>query len=127
MRTKTITFLMTLALLFSISSLQAKLGNVIPKGDLVNSFNDVGDLGFSDENSKKLMKQNESFVDDIFSIADSDDSDDDKKSALKKLKRDNDSKLDNLLGIDGAKKYRKKMKKTIRPYKRKMKLLKLAT
>lgn len=126
MKSKITTMVIAILALISFQTSYAQLGSVIPKADLVKSFNDVGDLGFSSDKSEKLKEQNEGFVNDIFSIADGDDSEDDKKLALRNLKKDNDSKLNDLLGIDGAKKYKKKMKKSIRPYKRKMKLLKLA-
>jgi len=109
-----------------VSHSYAQLGKLVPKPDLVNTLNDVGDLGFDDNKSKSLKKQNDKFVDDLFSIVDGDKSDDDKKSALRMLKKDNEKSLTNILGVDGFKSYKKKMKKTIRPYKRKMKLLKLA-
>mgnify|MGYP001119102638 CR=1 FL=1 len=109
-----------------VSHSYAQLGKLVPKPDLVNTLNDVGDLGFNDTKSKSLKKQNDKFVDDLFGIVDGDKSDDDKKSALRMLKKDNEKSLTNILGVDGFKSYKKKMKKTIRPYKRKMKLFKLA-
>jgi hypothetical protein len=121
---KTIYVLFLLFFFLGVDAGLAQLGNVIPKPDLVKTLDDVSDLGFSKEQNDKLIKQNESFVNDLFNIVDGDQSEDEKKSALRLLKKENDSKLDNLLGIDGAKKYRKKMKKTLRPYKRKMKLMK---
>ncbi len=121
--------LKTLSILIVFLSLQSgysQLASIIPKPDLVKALDDTADLGFSKDKNDKLIEQNESFVNDLFGIVDSDKSEDEKKSALQLLKKDNDSKLENLLGIDGANKYRKKMKKTLRPYKRKMKLLKFA-
>ncbi|MGB5404760.1 MAG: hypothetical protein WBN13_12365 [Robiginitalea sp.] len=123
---KFLKILLVLVLLVTFQSGYAQLGKIIPKPDLIKTLADTADLGFSKDKNDKLIKQNESFVNDLFGIVDSDKSEDDKKSALQRLKKDNNSKLDDLLGIDGANKYRKKMKKTLRPYKRKMKLLKFA-
>ena len=124
---KKITFILFISLgMFMINNSYAQLGKIVPKPDLVKSLNDVGDLGFNDKQSKSLKKQNDKFVDDLFNIVDSDKSEDDKKIALRNLKDENERSLTNALGIDGFKKYKKKMKKTIRPYKRKMKLLKVA-
>lgn len=123
---KSLKLLSILVFLLTFQSGYAQLSSVIPKPDLIKTLDDTADLGFSKDKNDKLIKQNESFVNDLFGIVDSDKSEDDKKSALQRLKKDNNSKLDDLLGFDGAEKYRKKMKKTLRPYKRKMKLLKFA-
>ena len=123
---KSIYFLVFLFFFLGVGTCYSQLGSIIPKPDLVKTLDDVSDLGFSKDQNDKLIEQNESFVNDLFNIVDGDQSEDEKKSALRLLKKENDSKLDNLLGIDGAKKYRKKMKKTLRPYKRKMKLMKFA-
>lgn len=102
------------------------MASVIPKPDLVKTLDDVSDLGFSDDQSKALKKQNESSANDLFDIVDGDKSEDDKKLALGNLKKENEKSLTNILGIDDFKKYQKKMKKMLRPYKRKMKLVKFA-
>lgn len=124
---KQLTKLFLLIILFiSVQTSYAQLASIIPKPDLMNTLNDVTDLGFSDDQSKALKKQNESFANDLFNIVDGDKSEDDKKLALGNLKKENEKSLTNILGIDGFKKYQKKMKKLLRPYKRKMKLLKFA-
>lgn len=120
------TFLIAALFLGSLQMNYAQLASIIPKPDLMKTLDDVSDLGFSRDKNDKLFKQNESFVNDLFDIVDSDKSEDDKRSALGALKKDNNSKLDDLLGIEGAKNYKKKMKKALKPYKRKMKLLKFA-
>lgn len=118
--------LLLILLFISVQTSYAQLASIIPKPDLMNTLNDVTDLGFSDDQSKALKKQNESFANDLFNIVDGDKSEDDKKLALGNLKKENEKSLTNILGIDGFKKYQKKMKKLLRPYKRKMKLLKFA-
>ncbi len=125
MKQLTKTFLLIL-LFISVQTSYAQLASIIPKPDLMKTLDDVADLGFSDDQSKALKKQNESFANDLFSIVDGDKSEDDKKLALGNLKKENEKSLTNILGIDGFKKYQKKMKKMLRPYKRKMKLLKFA-
>lgn len=124
---KKITLILFLAVsMVMVNNSYAQLGKIVPKPDLVNSLNDVSDLGFNDDNSKALKKQNDKFVNDLFDIVDGNQSEDDKKLALGNLKKENEKGLTNILGIDGMKSYKKKMKKTMRPYKRKMKLLKVA-
>jgi hypothetical protein len=113
-------------LLISIQTGYAQLASIIPKPDLMKTLDDVSDLGFGKDKSDKLIKYNESFVSDLFNIVDSDKSEDDKKNALKMLKKDNEKNLTDLLGVDNFKSYKKKMKKMLRPYKTKMKLLKFA-
>lgn len=123
---KSLKILSILVFLLTFQSGYSQLSSIIPKPDLIKSLDDVSDLGFSKDKNDKLFEQNESFVNDLFDIVDSDKSEEDKKSALGLLKKENDSKLENLLGIEDAKKYKKKIKKTLKPYTRKMKLLKFA-
>lgn len=120
------TLLFTVILSFSSQQGFCQLGNIIPKTDMLKMLDDVADLGITGDKNDKLIKQNESFVNDLFDIVDSDKSEDDKKNALGILKKDNEKNLTDLLGVDGYKSYKKKMKKMFKPYKRKMKLLKFA-
>lgn len=90
----------------------------------MNTLEDVSDLNFDKGKNDALKKHNESFVNDIYDIVDGEKSEEDKKFALKDLKKKNEKGLSDLLGEDGYKKYKKKMKKQLRPYKRKMNLLK---
>jgi hypothetical protein len=113
-------------LCINVQTSYAQLASIIPKPDLIKTLDDVSDLGFSNDKSDKLKKQNESFTNNLFSIIDGDKSKDDKILALGSLKKENEKSLTNLLGADGFKSYKKKMKKSLRPYKRKMKLLKFA-
>ena len=69
----------TLSILLVLLGMQtgfSQLASVIPKPDLVKSLDDVSDLGFSKEQNDKLIEQNESFVNDLFSIVDGDQSED---------------------------------------------------
>ena len=49
-----------------------------------------------------------------------------KQDQEEEKKKEKEKNLTNIIGIDGFKKYQKKKKKLLRPYKRKMKLLKFA-
>ena len=124
---KLIQSLLFLSLLFLTGQLSyAQLSDVIPKSDMINILDDVNDLGVSGDKNDKLKKQNESFVNDLFDIVDGDQSEEDKKSALSRLKKDNEKKLTDLLGADTYKSYKKKMKNKFKPFKRKANLLKFA-
>ncbi|MGB5243216.1 MAG: hypothetical protein WBN28_04740 [Lutimonas sp.] len=118
--------LLLLVLFISVQQSYAQLASIIPKPDLMNTLDDVTDLGFGNDKNDALKKQNESFVNNLFDIVDGDKSEDDKKLALKNLKKENEKNLTDLLGVDNFKSYQKKMKKMLRPYKSKMKLLKFA-
>lgn len=120
------TFLLTVILSFAAQQGFCQLGNIIPKTDMLKMLDDVADLGIKGDKNDQLIKQNESFVNDLFDIIDGDKSENEKKDALKILKKDNENNLTDLLGLDGYKSYKKKMQKMFRPYKRKMKLLKFA-
>jgi len=123
---KKLTQSLWLVILFiSVQQSYAQLASVIPKPDLMNTLGDVADLGFGNDKNDALKKQNENFVNSLFDIVDGDKSEDDKKLALKNLKKENEKSLTDLLGVDNFKSYQKKMKKMLRPYKQKMKLLKV--
>jgi len=117
--------LLLVILFISVQQSYAQLASVIPKPDLMNTLGDVADLGFGNDKNDALKKQNENFVNSLFDIVDGDKSEDDKKLALKNLKKENEKSLTDLLGVDNFKSYQKKMKKMLRPYKQKMKLLKV--
>ena len=120
------TLILSILLLMIGQASNAQLSDIIPKPDMINMLDDVSDLGIQADKNDKLKKHNESFVNDLFSIVDGDQSEDDKKNALGRLKKDNEKELTNLLGADTYNSYKKKMKKMFKPYKRKMKLLKFA-
>jgi len=124
---KLIQSLMFLSLVFLTSQFSyAQLSDVIPKSDMINMLGDVEDIGIAGDKNDKLKKQNESFANDLFDIVDGDQSEEEKKSALSRLKKDNEKKLTDLLGADTYKSYKKKMKNKFKPYKRKANLLKFA-
>ncbi len=110
--------------LLSFQTSVAQSDDVVTKSDLIKSFNNIGDLDLSDDKKMALEEQNEGLVDDIFNIVDGDDTPENKKLSLKNLKEENSNKLSSLLGDDQFKKYQKQVKKSLKPYKRRMKLLK---
>lgn len=118
--------LLLVILFISVQQSYAQLSSVIPKPDLMNTLGDVADLGFGNDKNDALKKHNENFVNSLFDIVDGDKSEDDKKLALRNLKKENEKSLTDLLGADNFKSYQKKMKKMLRPYKRNLKLLKFA-
>ena len=105
--------LLLLVLFISVQQSYAQLASIIPKPDLMNTLDDVTDLGFGNDKNDALKKQNESFVNNLFDIVDGDKSEDEKKLAFKNLKKENEKNLTDLLGVDNFKSYQKKMKKML--------------
>ncbi len=112
-----------------VFSAQAQFGIPNPadfKKDMMGAMVPGPDLGLSDKQKDDIKKQNEGFLDDVIGIATGSDSDEGKISAIKGLTGKNNSAIGSIIGDDKVlKQYRKKMKKTIRPFKRKYKLAKL--
>lgn len=120
---KKFTLVITLFLsVFMISTVTAQSG--VSKAELLRTVNNVDDLGFSNDKKSALNDFNKGFVDDIFDITGSKKSNEDKISGLKNLRSNNKDELFNLLGEDGFKKFKKSMKKQLKPLKRRSKLLK---
>ena len=93
------------------------------KSDMLGAMVPTGDLSLNNDQKEELKKQNESFLDAVIKIAQGDDSEDKKISAIKDLAGKNSKALDGIFGDPGVvKKYKKKVKKSIRPFKRKYKL-----
>ncbi|MFD1292389.1 hypothetical protein ACFQ5N_00960 [Lutibacter holmesii] len=114
-----------LALIFSVC-----LGNIamaqegVSKGELLKALNNVDELGLSKEKSSELKNFNKGFADDVFSITDSDKSNDKKILELKNLRDKGSKDLKNILGEDSFKSFKKSVKKELKPLKRKTKLFK---
>jgi len=111
------------ALVFSVNA-QISLPNPKEfKSDMLGAMVPTTDLGLGEKEKEELKKQNESFLDDVIKIARGDESDDKKISAIKDLAGKNSKALDGIFGDPGiVKKYKKEVKKSIRPFKRKYKL-----
>ena len=112
-----------------VFSAQAQLSLPNPadfKKDMMGAMLPGDDLGLSNKQKDDLKKQNESFLNDVIGIANGNDSDEGKLSAIKGLAGKNNSALSGIFGDDQLlKSYRKKIKKQIRPFKTKYKLAKL--
>jgi hypothetical protein len=120
-------FVALLALTSSCSSTQEVLSPAqagISKTDLLNTLNNVGDLGFSDDVTTKLGEYNTNYVDKVFDITDSQSSTDQKISGLKNLTTGAKTDLTKLLGNDGFGKYSDSMKNLLKPLAKKSSLLK---
>ena len=96
----------------------------VSKAELLRTVNNVDDLDFSNDKKSALNNFNKGFVDDVYNITGSNKSDEDKILGLKNLRDNNKDELFNILGEDGYKKFKKSMKKQLKPLKRKSKLLK---
>jgi len=120
---KKLKFGLTLFLTFMMISLTSAQEGV-SKAELLKGINSFSHLGFSSEKSKELEEYNKSFVDKVYNIVDSNKSEDQKINALKMLKNDTAKDYTNILGQTNFKKYKKAVKKELRPLKRKVKLFK---
>ncbi len=105
-----------------VSVISAQEG--VSKAELLNGINNFGELGLSNEKSSELMDYNKGFADRVYDIVDSNNSEEQKINALKSLRDSTAKDLTNILGIDNFKKYKKVVKRELRPLKRKTKLLK---
>jgi hypothetical protein len=96
----------------------------VPKDVLLNSLNSVNKLKLSNLKTKELSDYNETYVDKVYDILDSNKSEKDKKAALKVLKNDTKRDLNDLLGKKNYTKYQKLMEKELKALIKRNKLLK---
>jgi hypothetical protein len=96
----------------------------VPKDVLLNSLNSVNKLKLSNLKTKELSDYNETYVDKVYDILDSNKSEKDKKAALKVLKNDTKRDLYDLLGKKNYNKYHKLMEKELKALIKRNKLLK---
>ncbi|MFV0482901.1 MAG: hypothetical protein ACK5MG_02220 [Bacteroidales bacterium] len=101
--------------------------NAFPAKDLLNTLNSFSnsDLDVSSEQSSELKDLNSSIIEKASSIITGKESKEKKILDLKNLRKDSNSKLENILGDNTLKKYKKSMKKKLRPFKRKVGLVRL--
>lgn len=121
--------LFTLALLIMAVSWQANAQTIkMPspdfKKDMMGAFSPGDDLGITDKQKDELKEKNSGFLDSVINVAGSDDTDDNKIAKITGMAKDQNSALENILGKDTVKEYRKKIKKQTGPLKRKYKLAK---
>lgn len=120
---KKITFFLAIVLSVFIGN-NAIAQDAVTKAEVLNALNKMDDLGLSNEQSSALKDYNKKFTDDIFDITNSNKSDDLKITDLKNLRDRSHKELSNLLGDNTFKKFKKSIKKELKPLKRRSKLLK---
>lgn len=93
------------------------------KKDMMEAFS-PSDIELSIDASKKeeLKKSNGDFLDQVIKIAGSDSNDEEKKKSILSLGKKQSNAFSKILGENNAKKYKKSIKKKIRPFKTKYKL-----
>ena len=97
------------------------------KKDIMSALTPGADLGLNSDQKSQLMKNSESYLDKIMEMAGGSNSDKDKISSIKDLTKKNNSMFSSIFGDeDIVKKYKKGLKKSIRPYKRKYQLAKFS-
>ena len=96
----------------------------VTKDTFLNTINGVNDLGMSNLKASELKEYNQGYTDKVYDVLESDKNEEEKTKALKTLNNDKNKDLQDLLGADDFKKYKKKMKKEMKPLTRKTKLLK---
>jgi len=119
----TLKFAVILFLLAIQHDLAAQVGD-ISKSELLGAMNSFDGLDLSAEEENKLRETNTKVVDNIFGIANSDADDKNRLEKLKSAKSINDKLFEDVLDAKKLKKYRKKVKKELRPFKRKAKFVK---
>ncbi|QCK15676.1 hypothetical protein [Mangrovivirga cuniculi] len=95
----------------------------VEKDEVLKAMNKFEGLGLSSDKEEKLKETNRNVVNDIFSIAKSSDSKEEKTRRFRKAQEKNAKVFKDLLGENDFKKYKKKVKKELRPFKRKAKLV----
>ncbi|MCX2745538.1 hypothetical protein OO013_16780 [Mangrovivirga sp. M17] len=121
---KTIQIYLPVLLIFLFSLNQGFSQEVdVEKDEILNAMNKFDGLGLSADKEEKLKETNREVVNDIFSIAKSSDSPEEKTRRFKKAQEKNSKVFKDILGENDFKKYKKKVKKELRPFKRKAKLV----
>ncbi|MFV0364945.1 MAG: hypothetical protein ACK5JS_00365 [Mangrovibacterium sp.] len=123
--------LLSLAVIFGISMAiapAAKADNDSTVKSVISSINDFdgSSFGLNKQETEEVKNINSKLVESAFGIIDSDKSWFKKRGPLKELKKDAKKKYKKIFkGKGPVKKFKKEMKKKMRPFNRKMKLLKL--
>ncbi|MFV0346341.1 MAG: hypothetical protein ACK5IQ_08890 [Bacteroidales bacterium] len=123
---KRLAFNVALLLCFvGIQTVQAQ-DDKFPTKNLLNTLNGFNnkELGVDDEQSKELKYLNSDIINKASNIVSGKESKDKKILELKQLRKDSNKKFEKILGDNTFKKYKKSMKKKLRPFKRKVALVK---
>ncbi|WP_200977611.1 hypothetical protein [Echinicola sp. 20G] len=99
------------------------LAQEVEKSEILNAMNSFDDLDISADKKDKLKESNKSAVDNLFDIAKGNDTPEEKTMKFKMAKEDNAKIFKDILGEDDFKKYKKTVKKKLKPFKRKAKLV----
>lgn len=118
--------MLNVALLMSLAGIQTIHAQNFPGKELLSTINsfDNKEIGLNDEQSKEIKDLHSDFVDKASGIINGKKSKDKKIFELKKLRNDSNKKLGKVLDDKTLKKYKKSIKKKIRPFKRKVDLIK---
>lgn len=95
----------------------------VSKSEILGAMNSFDGLDLNAEKQDKLKETNQSAVDDLFEIAKGDFSPEEKTKKFMMVKEDNAKIFKDILGEDNFKKYKKTVKKKLKPFKRKAKLV----
>ncbi|WP_186758114.1 hypothetical protein [Echinicola salinicaeni] len=95
----------------------------VSKNEILGAMNSFDGLNLSSDKKDKLKQTNKNAVDDLFEIAKGDYSPEEKNKKFMMVKEDNAKIFKDILGEDNFKKYKKSVKKKLRPYKRRAKLI----
>ncbi|UCS92091.1 hypothetical protein KZP23_15380 [Echinicola marina] len=95
----------------------------VSKNEILGAMNSFEGLDLSSDKKDKLKATNKNAVDDLFEIAKGNDSPEEKTKKFMRVKEDNSKIFKDILGEDKFKKYQKSVKKKLRPFKRKAKLI----
>ncbi|MFD1316524.1 hypothetical protein [Namhaeicola litoreus] len=96
----------------------------VSKDELLRGLNGFNEIGLSDIKSTELQNYNENYANKLYDVIDSDRSEKDKIDGIKTISQGAAKDLEDILGLDNFKKYKKTLKKNLKPLKRKSKLLK---
>ncbi|NMM47479.1 hypothetical protein [Marinigracilibium pacificum] len=122
MKTYSYTLLILFFLSVSIPNISAQTGD-LTKNDVLTAMNKFDGLGLSQEKENELIETNRGIVDDMFEIANTNQSEDRKIELFKDAKERNLNKLNDVLDDKTLKKYKKKVKKELKPFKRRAKFI----
>ncbi len=111
-----------LVLAFSMTNVYSQTGG-LEKSEILNAMNSFEGLNIGADKQEKLKETNKGIVDDIFDIANGNDSADEKMIKFKNLQKKNSGVFEDILGENTFKQYKKSVKKKLRPFKRKAKLV----
>ncbi|MCA6078946.1 hypothetical protein [Fulvivirga sedimenti] len=111
-----------LIIAFSMTNVYSQTGG-LEKTEILKAMNSFEGLDIGADKQEKIKETNKGIVDNIFDIANGNDSADEKMIKFKDLQKKNSSVFEDILGVDTFKQYKKNVKKKLKPYKRKAKLV----